>query len=64
MEEDHHALTRYSKENKKLFEKIGFDVDDDFNLIKDFLKSTVSCAVGRNGIQKESLHISAKRPSS
>jgi hypothetical protein len=34
--EDHHVLTRYRKENKKLFEKIGFDVDEDFNLIKDF----------------------------
>lgn len=34
--EDHHVLTRYRQENKKMFEKIGFDVDDDFNLIKDF----------------------------
>jgi hypothetical protein len=34
--EDHHVATRYRQENKKLFEKIGFDIDDDFNLIKDF----------------------------
>lgn len=34
--EDHHVLTRFRKENKTLLEKIGFDIDDDFNLIKDF----------------------------
>lgn len=34
--EDHHIATRYSSENRKLFESHGYHIDNDMNLIKDF----------------------------
>lgn len=36
LEEDHHIATRYRKANRTIFEKVGFHVDDDLNLIKEF----------------------------
>jgi hypothetical protein len=34
--EDHHIATKYLKQNRALFKKLGISIDDDLNLIKHF----------------------------
>lgn len=34
--EDHHIASKYRKENKAIFERLGMSIDDDLNLIVDF----------------------------
>jgi hypothetical protein len=36
LEEDHHIASRYVKQNKAAFDKLGISIDDDLNLVKDF----------------------------
>ncbi|PYP59221.1 MAG: hypothetical protein DMD40_03810 [Gemmatimonadetes bacterium] len=36
LEEIHHIASKYVKENKAIFKKVGLKIDDDLNLIKDF----------------------------